>query len=272
MFQHVIVPVDFSDASWTAVPVAARLAASVDGDVEVVTVVDRIGLVGAADQDLARHVATFAGLPAPVRANVLAGDTVAETVASHLEETSGGIVVMSSHGRGRTAAVLGSVVDELLQLTFGPIVVVGPHVADGAGRTDGDYLVAVDGSHAAEQILPIVGAWAVEFGGVPWVIEVGQEASAGSAAESGYPARLAHQLGATIGREAEFEVLHGEPADRIVDYASVTNASLIFATTHGRTGMARFRLGSVAAEVVKHAPCPVVLHRPPHLAEARRSA
>jgi len=272
MFQHVIVPVDFSEASWAAVPVAARLAAAVDGDVEVVTVVDRIGLVGAADADLDRHLAAFSDLPAPVRASVLAGDTVAETVASHLEDTAGGIVVMSSHGRGRTAAVLGSVVDELLHLTFGPMVVVGPHIAENAGGADGDYLVAVDGSHAAEQILPIVSAWAVEFGGVPWVVEVGEPESVGSAVESGYPARLARQLGETIGREAEFEVLHGEPADRIVDYASVTEASLIFATTHGRTGMARFRLGSVAAEIVKHAPCPVVLHRPPHIAEARRSA
>lgn len=272
MFQHVVVPVDFSSAAWRTVPVAARLAAAVDGTVEVVTVVDRIGLVESAETDLARGVERLGDLPAPVRTSVLAGDTVAETLASYIEGTDGRILVMSSHGRGRTAAVLGSVVDDVLQLTFGPVVVVGPNVADGAGRADGDYVVAVDGSRAAEKIMPIVGAWAVEFGGVPWVVEVGQD-GIGSAAESGYPARLARRLTAMIGREAEFEVLHGDdPAERLVDHATVNGASLIFATTHGRTGMERFRLGSVAAEVVKHAPCPVVLHRPPNLAEERRSA
>lgn len=273
MFQHVVVPIDFSAASWRAVPVAARLAAAVGGTVEVVTVVDRVGLVGGAEHDLVRGLDRVGDLPVPVRSQVLAGDTVAAALASHVESTDGRILVMSSHGRGRTAAVLGSVVDDVLRLTFGPVVVVGPHVADDAGRADGDYVIAVDGSQAAENILPIVGAWAIEFGGVPWVVEVGQGDTAGSACESGYPARLARRLSSTMGREAQFEVLHGDdPAERLVDHARVNEASMIFATTHGRTGMARFRLGSVAAEIVKHATCPVVLYRPPHLAEERRSA
>jgi nucleotide-binding universal stress UspA family protein len=60
--------------------------------------------------------------------------------------------------------------------------------------------------------------------------------------------------------------LHDDnPANAIVDFATRSDAALIFASTHGRTAMARLRLGSVAANVVRHATCPVVLYRPPHL-------
>ncbi|MFL6287015.1 MAG: universal stress protein [Actinomycetes bacterium] len=61
-------------------------------------------------------------------------------------------------------------------------------------------------------------------------------------------------------------MLHGGHAGRsITDFADETGASLIFMSTHGRTGLARLRSGSVAAEVVRHARCPVVLFRPPEL-------
>jgi nucleotide-binding universal stress UspA family protein len=51
----------------------------------------------------------------------------------------------------------------------------------------------------------------------------------------------------------------------IVDFADRLGASLLFLTTHGRSGLDRLRLGSVAAEIVRHAACPVVMHRPPEL-------
>ena len=55
------------------------------------------------------------------------------------------------------------------------------------------------------------------------------------------------------------------PAWRSADFAERIDASLIVASTHGRTGLARLALGSVATEIVRHAPCPVVLSRPPTL-------
>jgi nucleotide-binding universal stress UspA family protein len=74
------------------------------------------------------------------------------------------------------------------------------------------------------------------------------------------------ELRRTIDRDVEFEVLHGGHTGRsITDFAGEMNASLIFLATHGRTGLARVRSGSVAAEVVRHALCPVVLFRPPEL-------
>ena len=73
-----------------------------------------------------------------------------------------------------------------------------------------------------------------------------------------------------IDRNVEFEVLHGShPARSIVDFAKSEQASLIFLATHGRTGFERLRSGSVAADVLRHAECPVVMFRPPELSAQR---
>jgi nucleotide-binding universal stress UspA family protein len=268
MFQHLVVPIDGSEASWSAVPIAASMAAAVDGKLDVVTVVDRIGSVVPAKNELAIGIGRLGAMDVEPMAHVLASDSVARAVANHVEGLSGATVVMSSHGHGRSAAVLGSVADELLQLLFGPIVVVGPNVTTTAIDLSGDLIVPVDGSPTGEQILPIVEAWMIEFGATPWIVEVVEpkQQTTQDVFESAYASRLAQQMHTHSGRAVEFEVLHGDrPAAPIVEFAEQRGAALICATTHGRTGMARLRSGSVTAEIVKHATCPVLLHRPPHL-------
>ena len=53
----------------------------------------------------------------------------------------------------------------------------------------------------------------------------------------------------------------GNPAIELVDYAADARADLIVVTSHGRTGLARFALGSVAERVVRHASCGVLVLR-----------
>ena len=58
----------------------------------------------------------------------------------------------------------------------------------------------------------------------------------------------------------------GAPAAAIVEYASRSRIDLIVIGTHGRTGVTRTLLGSVAERVVRTAPCPVLavpITRPP---------
>lgn len=50
----------------------------------------------------------------------------------------------------------------------------------------------------------------------------------------------------------------GLPAQTIVDYAGATGTGLIVMGTHGRTGLAHLLMGSVAEQVVRSAPCPVL--------------
>jgi nucleotide-binding universal stress UspA family protein len=65
----------------------------------------------------------------------------------------------------------------------------------------------------------------------------------------------------TAGARAKGLLLEGIPHDRIVRAARSTRADLVVLGTHGRTGLGRLFLGSVAARVVTLAPCPVLTVR-----------
>ncbi|MEM9903926.1 MAG: universal stress protein [Cyanobacteria bacterium P01_D01_bin.44] len=57
----------------------------------------------------------------------------------------------------------------------------------------------------------------------------------------------------------QIEVAIGDPTTKIVDYAKETEADLIVMPSHGRKGVSRFLLGSVAERVVRLSPCPVLI-------------
>lgn len=58
------------------------------------------------------------------------------------------------------------------------------------------------------------------------------------------------------------EVRQGNAAQEIIRYATEQNIDLIVLGTHGRTGLSRFLLGSVAEKVVRLATCPVLTVHP----------
>jgi nucleotide-binding universal stress UspA family protein len=59
----------------------------------------------------------------------------------------------------------------------------------------------------------------------------------------------------------QIAVLLGEPAHGIANYAQEKNADLIVIPSHGRTGITRLLIGSVAERVVRLAHCPVLVLR-----------
>lgn len=267
MVQHLIVPVDGSDASWRATDVAVGLARRCDADIEIVEVVVDDLEVAESKARLTNRVEQHGFTDVDVTTTTLvASESVSDALALQIEAHPEAMLVMSSHGRGRSAALLGSVTEELLQLTFGPMLVVGPHVTD--TRFDGPIVVAVDGSKASETVLPLAAAWGIELGVEPWIVEVASPdvQTAADVAESAYPARLARKLASQSGHPIQFDVLHGrEVHQQIADFADSMKSSMIVASTHGRTGLARFVIGSTVAAIVRHAPCPVLLLRPPHM-------
>lgn len=99
----------------------------------------------------------------------------------------------------------------------------------------------------------------------------------GGAAEAEYPIGLidtmqnaAHDRLGNLLSDAEtrdlmptFVMRLGKPSDEIPGYAAEHKIDLIVMGTHGREGVARVMLGSVAEKVVRKAPCPVLTVRHP---------
>jgi nucleotide-binding universal stress UspA family protein len=146
-------------------------------------------------------------------------------------------------------------------------------------------LVPLDGSRLAEQVLPHAEALASGFGATILLLRAttpleqlltAEAAAAGIAlapvldpepilaaeqeAARDYLEQVERRLG-QLGLKVEREVVAARASDAIVERAAAQGADLIAMTTHGRSGLGRLLLGSTADEVLRHAPCPVLLVR-----------
>jgi nucleotide-binding universal stress UspA family protein len=132
-------------------------------------------------------------------------------------------------------------------------------------------LCATDFSPSSDQALKLAGALAHRLGDtvtlvhaiqplpVAYAAGTGWEVGVRAAADTLIEASLA-QLRAD-GIHAEARVLFGSPAACILEAAADLAPRLLVMGTHGRKGMARLFVGSVARTVVQKAPCPVLVTR-----------
>lgn len=70
--------------------------------------------------------------------------------------------------------------------------------------------------------------------------------------------RLLREGGAEAGR-FRIAIVEGNPVEAILERAAQDQADVIVVGTHGRTGLRRLLIGSVAEGVLRRAPCPVVV-------------
>jgi nucleotide-binding universal stress UspA family protein len=139
-----------------------------------------------------------------------------------------------------------------------------PHAAQLAGLTAGATIVAVSVIDTVGQILAQASpsGWGYYGGGI--AVEVAEEAVAAQRAEAESTlAGLKSQLEAGGAASVRTCIVEGHPGTAIVDAAASEHADIIVMATHGRGGLGRALLGSVADHVVRHAACPVLLVRPP---------
>lgn len=140
-------------------------------------------------------------------------------------------------------------------------------------------LIPLDGSAFGEQALPIVCAIARRAGAILHMVHVGVASPNRTAASDDQTASTLDQSRAYLDRLREayartcgieiHSVLLDAPDDRAETIANVLVAQLnalhadqVVMSTHGRSGIARLWLGSVAEALIRHAPVPVLAMRP----------
>ncbi|MCC6174958.1 MAG: universal stress protein [Chloroflexi bacterium] len=177
-------------------------------------------------------------------------------------------IVMATRGRGGLArAVLGSVAEYIVQHVTVPVLLVRTEGTPERAPSFDRLLIPLDGSALAERALGVAGGLAgkdssltlLGVSGPDQVHARGEEPVAtGSAAEiTAYLKRTTQALPARL--RGPVDVRQGTPGEQILAAARDHKADVIVMATHGRTGPARWWLGSVADHVVRHADRPVLL-------------
>lgn len=125
-------------------------------------------------------------------------------------------------------------------------------------------LVATDFSPTSEHAFRFAGALARDYGAALIAVHVIQPpvvvyTEAPIFQEPDYPAAHAALNRLSLPDVAlERRLLEGEPGPSIVQLARETGCDLLVVGTHGRGGILRVLLGSVAEYVLRNAPCPVM--------------
>ena len=300
MYKTILVPFDGSALSARALPVAAALARRcgarlilalvqdpsayipfVPGEVSI-PVYDAELVREHRERDQAALDAALAELTTQgvSATGVLLEGTIIEALIEHAQSAGVDLTVMTSHGRsGFERLRLGSVATAYLTRATAPVYLVRGSGSDAPPEPPaGTLLCTLDGSPFAEAILPHATAFADAAGltmalfsvAVPHAMPMapfGAEAllvdeSALALDESGHRAYLTRMAshcppGTTVRAVSDMSVSRA-----ILDEATRTSAGALAMATHGRGGLKRMVLGSVADDVIRHTHTPMLVYRP----------
>lgn len=259
MFPRVLVPIDFSAASDAALDYARMFARTFGGILDVVHVRSRFTR---AEPKHAGHV------------QIVEGSDPALDIVEQARAVGAALIVMGTHGRSGISHLLrGSVAESVVRTSPCPVLTLrAPARAPSIRR----ILVPTDFSAPSDAALDCARLIALRFAAsvhLLHVIDVEQierqfglgvsvsEAPQARAARlRDARERLAHRVAAHEREQARVttEVVSGDAARSIVQYARRNTFDLVVMGTHGRTGLAHFMLGSVAEQVVRRAGCAVI--------------
>lgn len=195
-------------------------------------------------------------------------------IAKAVKEERVDLIAMATHGRsGLSRLLVGSVAAQVVRETEVPVLLVRGRLARESWSRR-RILVALDGGEAAEAILSVVERFGSPRDSTIALLTVIEPLPSLVYAESPfrvdemialrrddaerYLGKVAEPLRAN-GWRVETQVRFGRVAETIGDFARQAEAGMIAMVTHGRHGLGRFFLGSVAEEVLRRSSIPVLL-------------
>lgn len=303
MFRDILVPLDGSQFAEAALPLGSRLARLAQARLHLLLVHEPMGaLIGMGDMVVPppgldaelkeRERAYLAGTASalrqpdgmPVGFHETSGSAGPE-ICEEATRIDAYLVVMATHGRGAFQRMwLGSVADYVVRHLTAPLLLVPPRGKEGPPLEADirDIVVALDLSKDAEAILEpvtvlsrLTGAQLTLVHVVQLIFEIGRVTSTGPIVADSellqasrlqakrQLERLADRL-RERGLKVDTRVITGiNAAGGLLETLSEERYDLIALTTHGRTGLRRLLVGSVADKVIRAAAKPVLVLRPP---------
>lgn len=283
MFEQVLLPVDDSDAAAAAFDNVLDLAELHDATVHLLHVADStieslvqlpndtIEVLEREGELLVQGFAEQAGdRNVSVVIKVLTGEPD-DRIVDYAESQGIDLIVMPRRGRsGLDRIFLGSVTKRVVRTASVPVLTFPPVGSHSSKPPYEKLLVPVDGSPCAERALEQAIEWTSGAGSALYLLHVVETASLGIDVYSLIEEGALAEAGTTILEDAQ-EAVEAAGIDTVshsIEYGSVPkevlthideqDIDLVVLGTHGRSGIERYLLGSVAEKVVRSAPVPVL--------------
>lgn len=277
MPRDVLLPTDGSPLSKDALEHA--IATFPDGNITLIHVIDP--RYTAADDDELRPERIFAELLDIAESNDIEVDTEirvghpAREIVRYSEDADIDEIMLGSHGRdGAARVLLGSVAERVLRRAPVPVTVVRPHQRTG----DTHHLVPIDGSEQSTKaleyavsvfpdvettILHAIDPMETRYGEGQLVHSEAEYERIQADAEQllADAEAFARERGATVRSTTAVEWGPNRPAAAILDYVDANDVDHVIMGSHGRSGVSRVLLGSVAEAVARRSPAPVTVVR-----------
>jgi len=280
MIDRILAPLDGSELAETALPYVEYLAARTGAGVRLLTVVGSEAERAQASAYLLAKRDELRGRTVEASVAVVQ-DGEAETILAEADAWGANLIAMSTHGQsGVLRWVFGSVADKVLHGSPRPLLLVRSRPA-GARPSEvriERILVPLDGSELSLSVLPYVEDVAKALGASLVLFNAVIPLDIYPAAEM-TPARVgsiiddlvaqAQSFLSAVEKECEGRGVKarsvatiGFPVDEIARVAMEVGAGLIALATHGRSGVNRWIMGSVADGVVRRSALPCLMVRP----------
>lgn len=266
MSRRIIVPVDESPRSERALPVAAQIARRMGASLVLVSVVEWPNSEHPGHPGY--HESLMANYPDLEAESVVIKtlEDVHEAIAS-IVETDDLVCLAADHTSTFGEILLTSVFFSLLRRLRCPVIAVGPHAHLPESATQ--MLLCVDGGHHAEQGLALIPRFAKPAGYRPFLIEVVERdphepAPPRDTAEVGYLHDLAGRITKMGVGDVGYDVLHGRTRDAIASYADDPDFAVLAFVTDALEPLPRLFTHSLANDLLRSSPRPLVLLRAEH--------
>jgi nucleotide-binding universal stress UspA family protein len=285
MYSKILVPLDGSPLAEQILPYVRLLAVADNIPVELLWVND-VEIAQSPPRSGKEYLrqATTKYLPAVKRIDSIEADgKPAQEIVRRAAAEPSSLIAMATHGMsGMRRWLIGSVASKVAQLANNPLLLVRPtENADPAAAIDlNTTFVPLDGSGLAEKALPHAVALAKRLKLAVQLLRVYTLPGDAYIVADGVIAQGAAQFREVMHKEAESYLegkveslraegldhvigtaIEGDAASEIIDLAAKTANSLIVMSTHGRSGIGRWLLGSVADKAIQHSRAPVLLIR-----------
>jgi nucleotide-binding universal stress UspA family protein len=275
MLDRILVPLDGSEAAASILPQVRRILLRRDAEVLLVRALE---LPPSAEAGLGRvpHLQEARAQAETVRVeralleqgarvrSLLRPGPPADVILGTAEQERASMIAMSTHGRtGIARWAYGSVTEKVLRAS--PIPVLALRSFEGSAPAPAGelalkrILIAVDAADISLEVVPPAIELAKLFGSSVLLLHVCEGQPACSVPVPQLTRAFERFREAGVCAEPAMRV--GDPASSILDCCRESGVELIALTTHGRSGVTRWMLGSVAEKVLRAATVPLLLVR-----------